>query len=80
MADSSILDGNRWPHWGQSCGLSTPARVDLRGGPPERVEPASGCNSSARSINPYDMAGPILHWFDLASHFRTWRHLRSTPG
>jgi len=48
MADSSILDGNRWPHWGQFCGLSTPAKVDLRGGPPERLEPACGCNSSAR--------------------------------
>src|SRR2546422_440659 len=34
MADSSILDGNRWPHWGQFCGLSTPARVDLRDGRP----------------------------------------------
>lgn len=26
----SILDGNRLPHRGQSCALSTPARVDLR--------------------------------------------------
>src|SRR5260370_37667253 len=59
MADSSILDGNRWPHWGQFCGLSTPARVDLRGGPPDRLEPACGCNSSARSINSYDIAGLI---------------------
>src|SRR5229473_2472077 len=70
MADSSILDGNRWPHWGQFCGLSTPARVDLRGGPSERLEPACGCNSSARSINSYDIAGLILPWFYLASHFR----------
>ena len=65
MADSSILDGNRWPHWGQFCGLSTPARVDLRGGPPERLEPACGCNSSARSINSYDTAGLILPWYIL---------------
>src|SRR2546429_6799020 len=73
MADSSILDGNRWPHWGQFCGLSTPARVDLRGGPPERLEPACGCNSSARSINSYDISGLILPWFYLASHFRIFR-------
>jgi len=65
MADSSILDGNRWPHWGQFCGLTTPARVDLRGGPPERLEPACGCNSSAHSINSYDTAGLILPWFIL---------------
>ena len=50
MADSSILDGNRLPHRGQSCGLSTPARVDLRGGPP-RLEPAFGSSSSAHSLN-----------------------------
>src|SRR5260370_25578911 len=70
MADSSILDGNRWPHWGQFCGLSTPARVDMWGGPPERLEPAFGCNSSARSINLYDISGLIFPWFYLASHFR----------
>src|SRR5205807_9831988 len=70
MADSSIVDGNRWPHWGQFCGLSAPARVDFRGGPPERLEPACGCNSSARSINSYDIADLILPWFYLASHFR----------
>src|SRR2546429_3727596 len=69
MADSSILDGNRWPHWGQFCGLSTPARVDLRGGSPERLEPACGCNSSARSINSYDTAGLILPWFILYRAF-----------
>ena len=74
MADSSILDGNRWPHWGQFCGLSTPARVDLRGGPPERLEPACGCNSSARSINSYDTAGLILPWFIL------YRPLGLSPG
>src|ERR1700679_3771983 len=27
IADSSILDGNRLPHWGQPCGLSPPASV-----------------------------------------------------
>ncbi len=74
MADSSILDGNRWPHWGQFCGLTTPARVDLRGGPPERLEPACGCNSSARSINSYDTAGLILPWFIL------YRALGLSPG
>src|SRR5439155_23107931 len=62
MADSSILDGNRWPHWGQFCGLSTPARVDLRGGLPDRLEPVCGCNSSVRSINSYDIAGSIVPW------------------
>src|SRR2546427_978006 len=37
MADSSILDGNRLPHRGQFCGLRTPARVVLRGGPPDKT-------------------------------------------
>ncbi len=60
MADSSILDGNRLPHRGQFCGLSTPARVDLRGGPPERLEPTCGSNSSAPSINSYHIAALIL--------------------
>jgi hypothetical protein len=77
MADSSILDGNRWPHWGQFCGLSAAARVDLRGGPPERLEPVCGCNSSARSINSYDMAGLILPCFILhrtSAYFDTDTH------
>jgi hypothetical protein len=63
MADSSILDGNRLPHRGQFCGSSTPARVDLRGGPPERLELVCGCSSSGRSMNSYDIAGLILPWF-----------------
>src|SRR5437867_9478573 len=65
MADSSILDGNRLPHRGQFCGLRTPARVVLRGGPPDRLEPACGSNSSASSKNSYDIAGLILPWFIL---------------
>src|SRR5882762_5162232 len=60
IADSSILDGNRLPHRGQPCGLSTPARVDLRGGPPDRLEPGCGCNSSAPFINSCGIAGLIL--------------------
>jgi hypothetical protein len=66
MADSSILDGNRWPHRGQFCGLSTPASVDLRGGPPDRLEPACGSKSSALSVNSYDIAGLILPRFCLS--------------
>ena len=65
MADSSILDGNRLPRRGQFCGLRTPARVVLRGGPPDRLEPACGSNSSASSKNSYDIAGLILPWFIL---------------
>jgi hypothetical protein len=60
MADSSILDGNRLPHRGQFFGSSIAARVDLRGGPPDRFEPGCGRNSSGSSINSYDIAGLIL--------------------
>ena len=81
MADSSIFDGNRWPHWGQSCGLSTPTRIDLRGGLPDRLEPGCGCNSSARSINLCDIAGLILPCFYLPSRSRmaTGACASSTP-
>jgi hypothetical protein len=51
MVDSSCLLGNCLPHRGQRCGSCTPARVDLRGGPPDRLEPGCGSNSSAPSIN-----------------------------
>lgn len=75
MADSSILDGNRLPHRGQFCGSSTPARVDLRGGPPERLELVCGCSSSGRWMNSYDIAGLILPCF-----VTKVSATRSTPG
>src|ERR1700722_5400829 len=64
MADSSIFDGNRWPHWGQFCGLSTPTTVDLRGGLPDRLEPACGSNSSSRSIN---LCGTLARFYPSVS-------------
>jgi hypothetical protein len=80
IADPSILDGNRFPHWGQPSGLSTPTRVDLRGGPPDRLEPACGSNSSSPAINSYNIVGLILLCSYLASLFRTWQHRRLRAG
>ena len=65
---------------GQFYGLSTPAKANLRGGPPDRLEPACGCNSSARSINSYDIAGLILPWFYLVSHFRIYQRRHAKEG
>jgi hypothetical protein len=65
MADSSVLEGNRWPQRGQFCGLSRPTRVDLRGGSPERLEPGCGCRSLGLSMNSYGIPALILLWFCL---------------
>ena len=59
-ADSNGLSGNGLPHRGQRCGSCTPARVDLGGGPPDRLEPGCGSNSSAPSINSYGIVDLIL--------------------
>jgi hypothetical protein len=80
IADSSVLDGNRLPHWGQPCGLSTPARVDLRGGPTDRLEPACGCNSSAPSINSCGIASLILLCFCSCIALPRIGHRGTTPG
>src|ERR1700677_2896397 len=67
IADSSILDGVRLPYWGQPCGLSTAARVELRGGPPARAKTE---RSATRLITIQSYSLPYSLW-----NFSRWDYI-----